>query len=301
MLMSTFTWDDVPALVELINLVTEAESGDRIVSLSSLKEELSQPELSAEENCFLFTDDRGLQAYCLIIPELRIGRTVLELGIHPGHRETGIENEVLATSVARAKELGAQVLHVCLPPSRFWEELMERDGFTLVRRYWLMDWLDESVPTVDLQPGLAIESFRPGDEERLTQIQNATFEGSWGFSPNTVEQIAYRAAMPSDRPPVVLFMTSGGDTAGYCWTLICGPPEKPVGIIGMIGIQPAYRGRGLSTPILLAGMHSLRERGAGHIRLNVDKENVAATKLYLSAGYEMVQELHWFESSVSAG
>ncbi len=299
MAIRNFTWDDLPALVELINLVSEAEGGERIVSLLSLREELGQPELSPEENCFLLSDDHGLQAYCLVVPELRIGRTVLELVIHPDHREKGIEDIILTTSLARAKELGAGVIHICLPPSRFWERLMESEGFSLVRRYWLMDWRDESVPTVDLQPGLAIESFRPGDEERLTRIQNATFEGNWGFSPNTVEQIAHRAAMPSDRPPVILFMTSDGDTAGYCWTLMYGSPEKPVGIIGMVGIHAAYRGRGLSKPILLAGMHSLRARGAARIRLNVDKENVAATKLYFSAGYRTVQELHWFESSVS--
>ena len=179
MIARNFTWADLPALVEFVNLVRGVGGHDgRTVSLAYLKEELSRPGLSPGENCSLFEDDtqdserRGLLAYSILHPELRMGRTILEFGIHPAHAETGIEREVVRFGLDRSKGLGARLLHICTPPSKFWPRLLEEEGFSRVRDYWLMQWHQEMVPLPELPEGFAIESFRPGDEARLTQAQN---------------------------------------------------------------------------------------------------------------------------------
>ena len=134
---------------------------------------------------------------------------------------------------------------------------MEEQGFSQVRNYWLMRWQEAEVSRAELPQGFAIEKFQPGDAERLTQAQNASFGGSWGFCPNTVEEVSYQAGMSISSPEGILFLAHGDNTAGYCWTNILGDPQNPVGVIGMVGIDPAYRSRGLSRPILLAGMEYL--------------------------------------------
>ena len=299
MITRKFTWGDLPALVEFMNLLRIAGGDDSMVSLSSLKEELAQPGLAPEENCFLFEDADELRAYSILHPELRIGRTVLELGIHPDHTGGTLEKEVVRYALARAKALGARVLHICLPPSEFWANLLEEEGISLVRVYCVMRWQQGKVPSVKLPQGYVIEEFRHGDEERLTQVQNSSFDGSWGFCPNTVEEVSFRAGMSICTPEGILFLTHGDHTAGYCWTSILGGSQNPIGVIGMIGIVPAYRGLALSRPILLAGMEYLHSRGVKYIRLDVDGANEPAIKLYNSVGLKKAMERHWFEARLS--
>ena len=301
MIIRNYTWADLSALAALTRRIREAGGSDSAMSTSSLKEELGQPGLAPEENCTLFEHKEALVAYSVLHPELRIGRAVLELVIHPTHAEGAIEAEAVRAGLARATSLEARVLHMCVHPSEFWEELLKGKGFALVRRYLLMRWNGEEVSPVNLREGFAIETFRTGDEERLTQVQNASFGGNWGFCPNTVEEVRYRAGMSMSSPEGILFLAHGDETAGYCWTCITGAPENPIGVIGMIGIAPAYRGQGLSRPILLAGMGYLHSRGVSSIRLDVDGENQPAIGLYTSVGFNRTMELHWFEARLSEG
>ncbi len=291
-----FSWNDLATLVPFLNLVRKTNGDDRLVTETSLRKELGRPGLTPEENCHLFEDDLGLMAYSLVHPELRIGRTVLEMAVHPERAETGLEREVIRASLARSKELGAEVLHTCVGPSRFMQDLLTEEGFRHAREYWLMRWQESTVPTSEIPSEFTIDSMRPGEEERLTRVQNAAFTGSWGFCPNTVEEVTYTTGMSASRPEGILFLTRGQDTAAYCWTYLQGDPKEPFGVIGMIGVDPRYRGQGLSKPILFAGMEYLSSRGVKYIALDVDGENVPARSLYLSVGFTKVMDLHWFEA-----
>ena len=296
----SFTWADLPALAEFIGLVCKAAGDDRSITASSLEEELSLPGLSPEANCSLFEDRQGqLLAYSLIHPELPIRRTVLDMGFHPSAAGTGLEREVVQRGLARAGELGAAVLHICVPPSRFWRNTLEGKGFSLVRKYWTMRWQDETVPPMRPPKGTTVLSFQPGDEERLTRVQNAVFGGSWGFAPNTIEEVARRVGMSVSSPGGILFLTHGEETSGYCWTTVQNGSSGPIGCIAMIGVAPSYRGRGLGKPILLAGMDYLHSKGVDYIKLEVDGRNGSAIRLYRSVGFKKTMEVHWFEAPPS--
>ncbi|MCH7605841.1 MAG: hypothetical protein IH962_01685, partial [Chloroflexi bacterium] len=49
------------------------------------------------------------------------------------------------------------------------------------------------LPQAGAPTGFSIRSFQPGDAATLTQIQNEAFTGTWGFAPNTIDQIEYRS------------------------------------------------------------------------------------------------------------
>ena len=299
MAVRNFAWADLASLAEFIYVVRTAQGDERLLTPALLKEELALPGLHPEENCFLFEDGQGLWAYSVVHPEPRMGRVILEIGIHPSHSETGVEQEIVGSALARAKELEARVLHICLHSSEFWSNIMGAAGLSRVRVYWLMRWQEDEVPVMELPNEFEIESFRPGDAARLTRVQNASFEGSWGFCPNTVEEVSYRAGMSISSPEGILFLSHGDETAGYCWTYILGNSRDPIGVIGMIGITPDYRGRGLSRPILLAAMDYLEGKGVRYVGLDVDAANGPAIKLYAAVGFKKVQELHWFEARLS--
>jgi mycothiol synthase len=63
----------------------------------------------------------------------------------------------------------------------------------------------------------------------------------------------------------------------------------------MIGVAPDYRGRGLSKPLLVAGMRYLLSAGVSEIGLHVDGANTPAIRLYQSVGFQKIGELNWFE------
>ena len=159
MAIRSFTWADFYELLDFINLTRNSAGDSPGLSPTSLREELARPGLSPEENCHLFVDEHatqtgnGLWAYSILHPELKIGRAVLELGVHPSLSETGVEKEVIGDAVARSRSLGASILHVGVTPSEYWEATMKSEGFSLARCYWLMKWQGSEVPSTDLPHG----------------------------------------------------------------------------------------------------------------------------------------------------
>jgi mycothiol synthase len=163
-----------------------------------------------------------------------------------------------------------------------------------------MVWRQEQLPQVLLPHGFSIRPFKAGDAPTLTAVQNAAFAGSWGFCPNTVEQVEYRSAMTNTSPRGILFLCHGEQVAGYCWTCVVPLGSQTRGLISMVGVLPDYRRRGVGRPVLLAGMDYLRSIGVYDIGLNVDRDNAPALRLYNSVGFQKVRELHWFEINLGA-
>ena len=194
------------------------------------------------------------------------------------------------------------MLHVQTRPSSSQSRLLERRGFRHVRTYWGMGWEIQQLPPFETPEGSHFRSFgMEGDAEALTHIQNAAFGGSWGFAPNTPEEIAYRAEMSVTSHDGILFLCQGETVCGYCWTYVMGDAAKRVGIIFMIGIHPDFRRRRLGKPLLAAGLNFLASLGVDHVELEVDGANTPATRLYFSMGFTKVSESYWFESALGAG
>ncbi|PKB70727.1 MAG: hypothetical protein BZY87_09405 [SAR202 cluster bacterium Io17-Chloro-G6] len=60
-----------------------------------------------------------------------------------------------------------------------------------------------------------MSSFQKGDTSLLTRVQNDAVTGSWGFCPNTEEQIEYRTHIPNTSKEGILFLFEGDNPAGY--------------------------------------------------------------------------------------
>ena len=295
-----FTWSDLPALADLKNLLRRAGGEEDPRPNELLEEELGQPGLCPEANCTVAVGEEGPVGFAIVHPEPRIGRAVLELNVHPHHAWTGVESLLMRSSLDRAGELGADYVHVCVSDPERWAGLLESNGFSKVREYLVLRWRRPELVRPEPPDGFELRSLRPGEEHLLAVAQNAAFTGSWGFSPNTTEEVAYRVAMTGTGPEGVLLLRRGDAVAGYCWTRIMGAPGRSVGFISMIGVVPEYRGQGLSKPLLLRGMEHMRARGVGSIQLEVDRENAPAIGLYTSVGFREEARLHWFEETLSA-
>jgi ribosomal protein S18 acetylase RimI-like enzyme len=87
---------------------------------------------------------------------------------------------------------------------------------------------------------------------------------------------------PADEPG------TSGETAGS------GETGGTTGSIGLVGVVPAWRGRGLGRGLLRWAVGELRRRGIERIDLSVEAENEAATQLYRAHGFRPAVEWpHW--------
>ena len=337
MAVRNFSWDDLPALVDFVAPARAGGAGHAGSSSATsqelrrrvFQETLAQPGLDLHENCFLFDADGQLQGFCRLGPELAIGRVVLELEVREANGDFAnqVAQQLVRQAVARARHLGARVVHSCLPKESGRGRLLEEEGFTPSRVYWDMlrkitspltgvlaqsaygaapppgtgmsgttgDLADRPVAPISLPVGYRIRRFQPGDAQALTDAQNTAFGGSWGFCPNTVEQIQHRTSMSNTKHEGILFLCHGEQIAGYCWTCVAPANGETNGIICMMGVVPEYRGRNLSQPLLLAGMQYLWSIGVAGVGLQVDRSNTPAIRLYASAGFQKVAELQWFQ------
>ena len=91
-----------------------------------------------------------------------------------------------------------------------------------------------------------------GEEDKLTQVQNRSFASTWGYNPNTVEEIIYRINLSNCSPEDVVLAYDGDKPIGYCWTRIThqAATGKRKGQIFMLGVDPDYQGRGIGKGVL---------------------------------------------------
>ena len=297
----TFTDGHLPALLDFVETLNDWGQHGRELGRKIFREFLDQPWLNLEGNCWILEVQGAVKGFCLVHREPPIGRAVLQMEVDPSLAGGPLERELLTIAVSQSRKWGAKIAHLCLPAGSSRSAMVEGYGFTLARSYTNMLWTEGQLPPWSTANGYHVRSFAPGDEELLTQAQNAAFSESWGFCPNTVEQIKYRADMSNTTHQGILFLfhreeePRREEPAGYCWTCLVPVSQGLRGIIGMIGVVPAFRGRGVSKSILLAGMDYLQTAGAGDIGLEVDSSNTPAIRLYDSVGFEKTSELHWFE------
>ncbi|MFC1949799.1 GNAT family N-acetyltransferase, partial [Chloroflexota bacterium] len=181
---------------EYVRLGAEAERLEpvgRRVSPQAVREYLEKPNYSPEQDLFLAEADRGIVAYLDAVPERAIGRVILYCWVHPAHRRQGLAKELLGNAMRRAEELGAKVAHVIFEEANTTAiSVLSGLGFECVRRYLELKLDMTRVRQQDLtQAASECRCLLPGEEEQLTHIQNLSFAGTWGYNPNTVEDITY--------------------------------------------------------------------------------------------------------------
>jgi len=268
---------------------------------------LRRPHYRPESDLFVAeTGDLNLVGYADVIREVRIGRVVMDVYVAPRSRRQGIGSRLVEKAVYRSASLGAGIVHTFVDRGRRGSRaFLKRARFQPVRRYLVLERPAEAGPE-ELRPDnnggglgeLRLKALQDGDEARLAEIQNESFAGSWGFCPNTPEEIRFFLELMGTRIQDVLVLWDGNEAVGYLWPQVVdrkGQKAGKHGWIHMVGVRPDFRGRGWGKLLIEVGLKVFREQGVESVELTVDEMNRTAVNLYTALGFRTKTHKLWYE------
>ena len=138
-------------------------------------------------------------------------------------------------------------------------------------------------------PVIATRAFVPGDDEaEWVEVNNRAFEthpeqGGW-----TIDDVRVREAEGWFDPQGFLLHhdDATGKLAAFVWTKVHDEESPPSGEIYVIGVDPAFQGRGLGRTLTVIGLDWMhRSRGIDHGMLYVDAANAPAVAMYTRLGF----------------
>lgn len=296
MIFQKFTYE---ALDYVVNKIEPFNEQNREI----IREQLLQPGLEPESNCFFANDEHTdeLMACVLMSREDLIHRVVLDFWFVKdltSDKSNVTKRQILELMIQRCLDQLVDdkgfVVHCCLHDLNY-SSVFEDLGFELNRTYWKMNRSSSILTDLELQKGFYVKDASKDSVETLTALQNDSFTGSWGFCPNTSDQIEYKLLGSHTGYKNVIFLCNEMDTVGYCWTYIYQDGDRLTGAISMIGVSSNYRGKGISRGLLNHGLDKLQSMGCDSVFLEVDSNNIPAISIYKSSGFEKTEEMYWYE------
>ncbi len=311
--LRNFQWSDIEALSRLLNDVGTHGHRDWPDSIQDLRADLEYPRVRPEENVVLAEIAGEVVGYAIVEPEQNIGRSVIGIGVclankgvYPGihDREVATAESLLGWAIGPASEM-APLAHLATRDHETGlRDFVEQRGWKQVRKY--LKLASESGPervAAVIPTGFTVRTMLSLDElPELTQLQNESFKAHFGYSPNTEDEIRSRLLAPGASVDDVVMIHDGVDSGerlvAYCWTSTYERTGSKFGRIGMTGVLPEARGKGLGRAVSESGFNHLLEQGADAIELDVDSANAPAMNIYSSLGLTTRSEVDWWEKSL---
>jgi mycothiol synthase len=296
-----FRPDDLKDYLRLHRVSEELDRTGRRVSESLLTESLGYPGFQPENDLFLVQGSAHVIGYIRVFVEPGIGRALFSGLVHPQHRRRGIATALFSRAVKHAQAAGVGRVQVSIADKNSGaRQLCTRLGLQFIRYFYGYRLNLRAVRLPQIRSGEYIyRSLRPGEEDRLTAIQNRAFSGTWGFNPNTREEISYRVHSSTCSPQDVLMVYRQDSPIAYCWTRIFQEAGWDDGVsrgeIHMLGVDPDFRRQSIGKNVLLAGLSHLKEKGVELVELTADSQMPPALALYESAGFERYMRTEWYE------
>jgi mycothiol synthase len=291
---------DFGALLQLKNMSAALAADGVYISPQAMHDVMGRPGYVPERDLFVVEIAGDVVGYLDIKTETRIGRVVLEVLVLPEYRQQGIAHELYEQAAPRIKATKARVVHVNVHEDNAVGRLvLEKAGFNSVRRFYEMTIDLAKVAEPGTFTGFPIRPLQKGEEAGLATLQNRCFTGSWGYNPNTTEEIEYAVNTSRNARDLIFLAIDGDRPVGYHWMNIEQDEQgESRGRTPMLGVDPDYRGKGIGREVLLAGLARLKDRGLQIARLTVDSENLAAGALYRSIGFEKSDTSLWYEKAL---
>ena len=293
---------DRDALHALVEAIEVADRFPERTSPAEVEEMLGAPWLDLEQDSLVGVDHTGtLRAYAVVDmpPDAEtVVRVNLRGGVHPRWRGRGIGRAVLAWMEGRGRqrladsgvELPARLAVMVAEHSRDHRRLYAAAGFSPIRWYTVMRRdLGSELPDAPVPEQLRLAPWTDELDDAVRLAHNEAFMDHWGSQPQSAK--AWRQHASHFAPQWSWLAMHDDAVVGYLlssrhpqdWSAIgytCGFTE-------MVGVVPAWRGRGVAAALLVKAMTAYREDGMEYACLLVDTANpTGAHELYDRLGYE---------------
>jgi mycothiol synthase len=300
--LRSFTWDDLRAVVDLVNRSEAVDQVERGTSEEETRTWWGSPPGDPERDAFLAVVAGEPVGYGRVVLTEGEGfsRFAAQGTVAPRRRGRGIGMKILAEcerrAVARIGEADATTVYLQAHADRSQQDVAELYacfGLTPVRYFFQMLYDSAEMPARPAYPsGYGVRNFVwDQDEETMWRVTNAAFQDHWGYTEDLLEEwLDWFDGDYFDPTLAFLGLDAPGRPVGICMCTIY--PERnerlgrELGVVDVLGVLVDHRGRGLGRALLLEGMRALRRRGCTHLTLGVDSENpTGALRLYESVGF----------------
>nr|WP_179423642.1 mycothiol synthase [Pedococcus badiiscoriae] len=226
-----------------------------------------------------------------------------ELVVDPDFRKRGL-GQALVDAVLELAPEARLWAHGQLPAA---QALAASSGLTAVRELHKMarplGEADLDPAASALPPGFRSRSFEPGrDEQDWLETNAAAFAHHPEQGRLTLADLRERMALPWFDPTGFILVEadepvrdpSAGRVAAFHWTKVdpddrsSVDPARPAGEVYVVGVHPAYQGRGLGRPVTALGLAHLAGLGLPEVVLYVDGDNQAAIRTYTGLGFRSI-------------
>lgn len=291
-----FEWDDLPALVDVINCAVEVDQEDQYTNLEALRVRFEQPYFDPQDNCLIAVlPDGRISGMCTAELHPLLGVAWGMGYVHPAFRKQGIGTKLLRAADDRHRERAHNELQpdmslVCTRHCRDTSAavpLFEAEGYEVTRVSWFMRMdLSDPVEVPPLPEGIALRPFdRERDAVAVHQAQDNIFCNNWGYMTVPHEVWAHYAFSETFDPSLWLVAMDGDQIAGLCLCRAWGDTEPGLGWVEPLGVRSDWRKRGLGSTLLRYGLQKMQAHGFTIGGLEVDSENTTnAVALYERAG-----------------
>ena len=223
------------------------------------------------------------------------------LTVHPAFRRRGHGRRLVDAARTLVKREGLTELSLWGDASRpATAGFIAALGFTYRSSMWQFALPgDRAVPAPMFPADVVVRAVRPGiDDAPYVALINRVFEDH--PSPLSWSEAFIRSihARPDFDPAGVLLVAPAAEPdrfIGVCRTLsLPGDDGQQRGEIGIVGLVPDWRGRGLGRQLVRWGVAYLRSVGHDQVELSVEARNARALDLYTAEGFAAVVEWpHW--------
>ena len=294
---------DLPALLNLLLAANRADGNSTSETLVDLEHEFedawSDP---AHDAIVLPSPDGALLGFGRVFvnpspnpdPD---SAAYLAYSVDPIARETGLEEALLDWLEARGRERLRGSLTRRLRIARadhLTDEIdrLQRRGYRPIRYYFRMRRdVAPPLPEAMLPNEITVRTFTPEWSSALWSAHAAAFADHWGYvieTPAEFEEHVLGAG--GFRSDLTLLACAGPDVVAYSINRV--PAEEnartgsPEGVIGLLGTQRPWRGRGLARALIQESLRRFAAAGLQHAALTVDSENTTgALGLYERLGF----------------
>jgi mycothiol synthase len=223
--------------------------------------------------------------------EARAGGRMMGDGyVLPELQNRGVGSELLRLTEERAAEelsrTGGRVVlqNATLLGDDCTPNLYARNGYEPVRHFWRMVIDLDEPPEPRVPAGVEIRPYRPAEARALHAAMEEAFADHWEHTERTFEEYAKRTFhRPGHDPGLYWAALEGGEIVGGA--LCDWKREGDWGWVGVIGVRPAWRRRGIAEALLHTAFAEFFRRGERRVGLGVDAESpTGATRLYERVG-----------------